>query len=184
MKILPEMPALRFPLGVSTGFLVSKIIHPVRQTSKVAQPGRVLPVRSVRVLVVEDNAFVRRGICSLLSGDGTLEVVCETADGNEAIAKAQELLPDLVLLDIRLHGISGIEAARQIRRVAPESRIIFLSQFDSIQIAKEAMQTGAHGYIVKSDAGQDLLRGIRAVQRGEPFVSQRLVAKGWAETEG
>jgi DNA-binding NarL/FixJ family response regulator len=141
-------------------------------------------VRSVRVLVVEDNAFVRRGICSLLSGDGTLEVVCETADGNEAIAKAQELLPDLVLLDIRLHGISGIEAARQIRRVAPESRIIFLSQFDSIQIAKEAMQTGAHGYIVKSDAGQDLLRGIRAVQRGEPFVSQRLVAKGWAETEG
>ena len=108
-----------------TGFLVSKIIDPLRQTSKVAQPGRVLPVRSVRVLVVEDNAFVRRGICALLCGDSTLDVVCETADGDEAIAKAQELLPDVVLLDIRLHGISGIEAARKIRGVAPESRIIF-----------------------------------------------------------
>jgi two-component system NarL family response regulator len=139
-------------------------------------------VRSVRVLVVEDNAFVRRGICSLLAGDSALDVVCETADGHEAIAKAEELLPDVVLLDIRLHGISGIEAARQIRLVAPESRIIFLSQFDSIQIAREAMQTGAHGYIVKSDAGQDLLRGIQAVRRGEAFASQRLVAKGWAKT--
>jgi len=140
-------------------------------------------VHPVRILVVEDNAFVRRGICALLSGDSTLDVVCQTADGDEAIAKAQELLTDVVLLDIRLHGISGIEAARKIRRVAPESRIIFLSQFDSIQIAREAMQTGAHGYIVKSDAGQDLLRGIRAVRRGEPFVSQRLVAKGWGETK-
>ena len=113
----------------------------------------------VRVLVVEDNAYVRRIICSLLSGDAMLDVVCETSDGDEAIAKAQEPLPDIVLLDIRLHGISGIEAARQIRRVAPESIIVFLSQFDSIQIAKEAMQTGAQGHIVKSDAGHDLLRG-------------------------
>jgi two-component system NarL family response regulator len=137
----------------------------------------------VRVLVVEDNAFVRRGICALLSGDSTLDVVCETADGNEAVAKAQELLPDVVLLDIRLDGISGIEAAQKILRVAPESRIIFLSQFDSIQIAREALQTGARGYIVKSDAGQDLLSGIRAVRRGEAFVSRRLVAKGWVQTE-
>ena len=138
-------------------------------------------MHSVRVLVVEDNAVVRRSICSLLAGDSTLDVICETADGDEAIAKAQELRPDVVLLDIRLHGTSGIEAARQIRRVAPESRIIFLSQFDSIHIAREAMQTGAHGYIVKSDAGQDLLRGIQAVRRGKAFVSQRLIDKGWVQ---
>jgi len=138
-------------------------------------------MHSVRVLVVEDNAVVRRRICSLLAGDSTLDVICETADGDEAIAKAQELRPDVVLLDIRLHGTSGIEAARQIRRVAPESRIIFLSQFDSIHIAREAMQTGAYGYIVKSDAGQDLLRGIQAVRRGKAFVSQRLIDKGWVQ---
>ena len=138
-------------------------------------------MHSVRVLVVEDNAVVRRSICSLLAGDSTLDVICETADGDEAIAKAQELRPDVVLLDIRLHGTSGIEAARQIRRVAPESRIIFLSQFDSIHIAREAMQTGAYGYIVKSDAGQDLLRGIQAVRRGKAFVSQRLIDKGWVQ---
>lgn len=127
---------------------------------------------------------MRRSICSLLSGDSTLDVVCETADGDEAIAKAEDLLPDVVLMDIRLHGISGIEAARQIRRVSPKSRIIFLSQFDSIQIAKEAMQTGAQGNVVKSDAGQELLRGIHTVRQGEAFVSQRLVAKGWVRAAG
>jgi DNA-binding NarL/FixJ family response regulator len=138
-------------------------------------------MKSVRILVVDDNAVVRRSICSLLAVDSALDVVCETADGDDAIVKAQELRPDIVLLDIRLQGTSGIEAARQIRRVAPESRIIFLSQFDSLHIAREALQTGAHGYIVKSDAGQDLLRGIRAVRRGKPFVSQRLIDKGWAQ---
>jgi DNA-binding NarL/FixJ family response regulator len=183
MKNLPGTLALRFRAGGYTGFMVSNRVELLRQTAKLARRGETLQVRTVRVLVVEDNVFVRRGICSLLSGDSTLDVVCETADGNEAIAKAQELMPDVVLLDIRLHGISGIEAARKIRRVSPESRIIFLSQFDSIQIAREAMQTGAHGYIVKSDAGQDLLRGIHAVRRGEPFVSQRLVAKGWGQRE-
>src|SRR5258708_20341023 len=109
-----------------------------------------------RVLVVEDNAFVRRSICSLLSGDPTLGVVCETADGDEAIAKAQELLPDVVLLGIRLHGISGIEAARQIRRVSPESRIIFLNQFDSIQTAREAMHTAAPSHTRNSTTRHDL----------------------------
>jgi two-component system, NarL family, response regulator NreC len=137
----------------------------------------------VRVLVVDDNLYVRRGICTLLSTDPALHVVCDTADGEDAIAKAQDLQPDLILLDISLGATSGIEAAGKIRKVSPHSRIIFVSQYDSIHVAREAMRVGAHGYIVKSDAGQELLRGIRAVVQGKGYVSQRLVAQGWATPE-
>ncbi|MGB9198287.1 MAG: response regulator transcription factor, partial [Terriglobales bacterium] len=89
------------------------------------------------------------------------------------------LRPDIILLDITLPGISGIQAARQIRVISPDSRIIFLSQHDSIQIAKDALSVGAQGYVVKSDAGRDLLRAIQAVQQGETFVSRTLMARGW-----
>jgi DNA-binding NarL/FixJ family response regulator len=133
----------------------------------------------IRVLVVDDHAMVRRGICSVLSNDKTLDVVCQTANGEEAVKKAEELLPDLILLDIGLPGISGLEAARQIRKVAPKSQIVFLTQHNSLEMVREAMSTGAHGYIVKCDAVRDLLRGIRAVREGKPFfVSDCLVSQG------
>ena|SRR2546425_7587054 len=133
---------------------------------------------SIRVLVVDDHTVVRRAVCSLLSTEPTLDVICETADGEEAVRKSEELKPDLILLDIGLPGISGIEAARRIRKVSPKSRILFLSQHDSLHMAMEAMKTGAHGYIVKVDAARDLLRGIRAILDGTPFFSDRLIAQG------
>ena len=79
----------------------------------------------------------------------------------------------------RLPGMSGIQAARRIRVISPDSRIIFLSQHDSVQIAKDALSAGAQGYVVKSDAGLDLLNAIQAVQNGREFVSRTLVARGW-----
>jgi DNA-binding NarL/FixJ family response regulator len=82
-------------------------------------------------------------------------------------------------MDISLPGISGIEAARNIRRVSPQSRIIFVSQHDSIRIAKDALSVGALCYVVKSDAGRDLLPAIDACQRGQTFVSRTLMARGW-----
>jgi DNA-binding NarL/FixJ family response regulator len=133
----------------------------------------------VRLLVVDDHAVVRRSICSLLSQDPTLDVICETASGEEAVEKAGELHPDLVLLDIGLPRISGIEAARQIRRVSPNSQIIFLSQHDSLNMAKEAMKVGGHGYVTKIDAGPELLKAIHAVREGTRFVSQRIRDQGW-----
>jgi|SRR5581483_2610599 len=99
---------------------------------------------AVRVLVVDDHAIVRRSICSLLSSDLAVDVICQTADGEEAVMKAGELQPDLVILDIGLPGINGIEAARQIGRVSPKSQIIFLSQHDSLHMAKEALRVGGH----------------------------------------
>ena len=133
----------------------------------------------VRVLVVDDHAIVRRTICELLSRDPTLDVVCQTASGEEAVQKAQELQPDLVLMDISLPGMSGIEAARQVRSVSPKSYIIFLSQHDSLQMANEAMKAGGHGYITKIDAASELLAAIRSVREGNRFVSQRIRSQGW-----
>ena len=133
----------------------------------------------IRVLVVDDHAVVRRAICSLLSSDPALNVVCQTTDGEQAVLKAEELQPDLVLLDIGLPGISGIETARHLRRVSPNSQIIFLSQHDSLQMVEDAVRAGGNGYVAKMDAGSDLLNAIRAVREGKQFVSQRIVSQGW-----
>lgn len=135
----------------------------------------------LRVLVVDDHAIVRHTICAYLSRDSTLNVICQAADGEEAVKKAEELRPDLVLLDIGLPNISGIEAARQIRIVSPQSRIIFLSQHDSLQMAIDAMKVGGHGYVTKIDAAAELLKAIHAVRDGTRFVSQRIRGQGWAE---
>jgi two-component system, NarL family, response regulator NreC len=132
-----------------------------------------------RVLIVEDHEIVRRGICALLSRDPTLVVIFQTADGEEAVKKAQELQPTLILLDVTLPGMSGIEAAYRLREVSPASKIIFLSQHDSLQIVKNAFKTGGHGYVLKSDAALDLLDAIRCVREGNQFVSERLLTQGW-----
>lgn len=108
-----------------------------------------------------------------------MDVICQTATGEEAVSKAEEFQPDLVLLDISLPGISGIEAARQIRKVSPQSRIIFLSQHDSSHIVKEAFKTGGHGYVIKTDAASELQNAIRAVLEGMRFVSQGIRDQDW-----
>ena len=137
---------------------------------------------AIRVLLVDDHEIARRGIRSVLARDANLDIVGESADGEEAVQKAGELQPAVILLDISLPGISGIQAARRIRVVSPETRIIFLSQHDSVQIAKDALSVGAHGYVVKSDAGHDLLAAINAAHEGRTFVSRTLVARGWSGT--
>lgn len=134
---------------------------------------------SIHVLVVDDHEIARRGIRSVLSTDPDLDVVSEAADGEEAVKRAAEFHPSIILLDITLPGISGIQAARRIRVVSPDSRIIFVSQHDSVQVAKDALSTGAYGYVVKSDAGLDLLAAIRTVHEGREFVSRTLLARGW-----
>jgi DNA-binding NarL/FixJ family response regulator len=125
---------------------------------------------SIRVLVVEDFLPFRQFICSTLEQRGDVQVVGEVSDGLEAVHKAVELKPDLILLDIGLPTLNGIEAARQIRELAPESRIIFLSQESSPDIIEEAFGLGAQGYVVKTHAGNELLAAIEAVMLKKPFV--------------
>lgn len=134
----------------------------------------------IKVLVVDDHELARRGIRAVLSNDASLDVVCEAADGEQAIKGAAEFHPTIILLDITLPGMSGIEAARRIRVVSPKSRIIFVSQHDSIQIARDALSVGAQGFVVKSDAGLDLLDAIQTVHQGRQFISRTLISQGWS----
>ena len=100
-----------------------------------------------------------------------LQVIAEVSDGLEAVQKAVELQPDLILLDIGLPSLNGIEAARQIRKLLPESEIIFLTQESSAEVMQEAFSLGARGYIVKAKAGSELLTAVEAGLLGKTFVS-------------
>jgi DNA-binding NarL/FixJ family response regulator len=130
-----------------------------------------MEMSSVRVLVVDDFEPFRRFICKTLAKRPNLKVVCEVSDGLEAVQKAEELQPDLIFLDIGLPTLNGIAAARQIRTLAPESKIIFVSQESSPEVMHEALNLGARGYVVKTRAGSDLIAAVDAVLDGRRFLS-------------
>jgi DNA-binding NarL/FixJ family response regulator len=123
------------------------------------------------VLVVEDFEPFRSFVCSALKQKPELEVVCELSDGLAAVQKADELKPDLILLDIGLPGLNGIEAGRQIRKLVPKAKIIFLTQESSQDVVQEALRLGALGYVVKTRAGSDLMPAVEAVLQGKQYVS-------------
>jgi DNA-binding NarL/FixJ family response regulator len=129
---------------------------------------------SVRVLLVDDYEPFRRAIASRLQEQPELLVIAEASDGFEAVEKAKELQPDLILLDIGLPKQNGIEAARQIQEVSPISKILFVSECRSADIAEAAVNTVGGGYVVKPDITRDLLVAVDAVVKGERFLSARL----------
>ncbi len=129
---------------------------------------------SVRILVVEDFEPFRRFLSAILQTIREEVQVSEASDGALAVEQAQKLRPDLILLDIGLPKLNGIEAARQIRKLSPESKILFVSQESSPDLAHAAFDAGANGYIVKTDVGSELVTGVNAVLRGKVFVSTRL----------
>jgi DNA-binding NarL/FixJ family response regulator len=128
----------------------------------------------IRILVVDDFEPWRRFVLSVLKKRPELQVIFEASDGLEAVQKAEELRPDLILLDIGLPRLNGIEATRRIRKVAPDSKILFVSQESSAELAQEALRLGAWGYVIKAHAGRELLPAIEAVIRGQSFVSASL----------
>src|SRR6201998_3573122 len=134
-----------------------------------------LETSSSRVLVVEDSEPFRRFICSMLGKRPELQIIGEVSDVLKAVHKAQELQPDLILLDIGLPTLNGIDAARRIRKVAPHSKILFVSQESSTDVAQEALDLGALGYVVKAHAGRELLVAVEALRQGRQFVWA-----GWA----
>ena len=121
--------------------------------------------------MVDDFEPFRQFVCLTLVKGRDLQVVGEASDGLEAVQKAAELKPDLILLDIELPTLNGIEAARQIRKLALESKIIFLSQESSADVVQAGLSVGAWGYVVKTRAGSDLLAALDAVMSGKKFVS-------------
>lgn len=137
---------------------------------------------SVRALVVDDFEPFRRFVASVLQELPTVQVICEASDGLEAVQKAEELQPDLIVLDIGLPKLNGLEAARQIRQLSPNSKILFLSQESSAEVVQEALGLGAFAYVVKSDAGRELLTSVNAVLRGEKFFGGRFSGRDSAAT--
>jgi len=130
---------------------------------------------SIRVLVVEDFAPFRQLICKTLANRPHLQVIGEVSDGLEAVQRALELKPDLILLDIGLPSLGGIEAARQIRKLSPGSKIIFLSQESSPDVVQEAVSLDTCSYVLKTKAGSDLFAAVDAVLDGVRFVSGGLL---------
>lgn len=128
----------------------------------------------VRILVVEDFAPFRQLICSTLGANPDLQVIGEVSDGPEALQQAEKLQPDLILLDIGLPTLNGIETARRICKLAPNSKIIFLTQESDVEVVQEAVNSGACGYVLKARAETDLEAAIEAVLEGKRYISEGL----------
>lgn len=130
---------------------------------------------AIRVLIVDDNPAWRRFVASTLQNKSEFQVVGEVGDGLESVHRAEELNPDLVIMDIGLPTMNGIEATRRIRNVLPMSQVVCLTENRSWDIAQEALRSGAAGYVVKADAGRELWKAIEAVLQGMQFVSASLI---------
>jgi DNA-binding NarL/FixJ family response regulator len=145
--------------------------HPTEsQTERAAEP--------IRVLIVDDHPVYRFGLCALLQAEPGMEVVGEASSGEEAVAKAAELQPAIVLMDLNLPGINGIEATRRIVQAQPQVGVLVITMFDDDSVFG-AMRAGARGYLIKGVEGDETLRAIRAVANGEaifsPTVAKRLL---------
>ncbi|MCH7970912.1 MAG: response regulator transcription factor [Chloroflexi bacterium] len=133
----------------------------------------------IRVLIADDHPVVRSGLRALIETETGMEVVGDAADGKEAIEKAGQLLPDIVLLDLMMPGVSGLEAIEGIQKYDSDIHILVLTSFDQDDLLFPAIKTGAHGYLLKDSSPEDLLRAIRQVSRGEsslhPTIARKLI---------
>ena len=132
---------------------------------------------AVRVLVVDDHALFRRGLVSLLSGQRDFQVVGEAANGREALSQARDSMPDIVLMDIAMPDVDGLEATRRIKQDIPYVRIVILTVSDDDQSLFEAIKAGAQGYLLKKIEPQALLNTLRQVARGEACISRSMATK-------
>lgn len=131
--------------------------------------------RTVRIILVDDFKPWRRFVATLLQENPDWEIICEATDGLEAVQKAEEFHPDLILLDISLPKLNGIEAAASIRKIVPGMKILFVSENRDSDIATAALNTGGHGYLVKSDGATELLVAVETVLSGKRFISSTFI---------
>jgi len=131
----------------------------------------------VRVLIADDQALFRRGLYVVLGTEEGIEVVGEAENGEEAIAKAAETAPDVVLMDVRMPKVNGIEAAREIRALSPSTKILMLTVSDEEEDLYEAIKAGANGYLLKEISVEEVAEAIRAVVQGQSLISPSMASK-------
>ena len=128
-------------------------------------------MKSLRILIVDDHDLMRRGVKTLLQARAGWEVCGEAKTGREAVTKSEELKPDILVLDISMPDLNGVEAARRIRKVSPNTEILILSMHYSDQLIREIVDAGVRGYIVKSDSDRDLIMAIETLAKHKPFFT-------------
>jgi len=128
----------------------------------------------ITVLLVDDHTYIRKGIRSLLATTEDIEVVATAANGIDAIMKARSLRPDIVIMDLSMPFIDGVEAIKQIRMDCPSARILTLSLHDSPEYVKQSLEAGAHGYVLKESAAIELPDAIRSLYNGSRYFSKRI----------
>ena len=131
-------------------------------------------MNKVRILVADDHEVVRAGVRSLLESESGCEVCAEAVTGRQAVALAQQHKPDIVVMDITMPELNGLEAARQILKAIPGVQVLILSVHESKELVREILDAGAHGYVLKSDAGHELTAALRALRQGETFFTSRI----------
>jgi DNA-binding NarL/FixJ family response regulator len=125
----------------------------------------------LQILIVDDHAVVRRGVRSLLESQADWEIAGEATTGREAVELAKQLQPDIVVMDLSLPELSGLDATRHILKESPRSEIVVLTMHHSEELAREALQAGARGYVLKSDADQSLISAIESLRQHKPFLT-------------
>ena len=131
----------------------------------------------IRIMLADDHTLFRQGIRTLISAEADMEVVGEASNGGDAVDKANEVRPDVVLMDIGMPGLSSFESTRQIKKSRPETKVLFLTMYDDEDYLVEGMEVGASGYVLKDSPSQQLVAAVRDIWRGGSYLSPRMLSQ-------
>jgi len=134
-------------------------------------------MKKIRVLIAEDHTIVRQGLCALLRSEPDIEVVGEASDGLEVIEIAAKINPDVILMDIGMRNLNGLDATRKVKKILPHIRVLVLTMYDNEEWIFQILKAGATGYLIKDSAMTDLISAIRAVHRGDSYLSPSISRK-------
>jgi DNA-binding NarL/FixJ family response regulator len=144
-------------------------------------------MNKIKVIIAEDHTIVRKGLCALLQGEPDIEVIGEAENGREAIKIVETLLPDVVLMDIAMPGLNGLDTTRQLKKRFPKLKILILTMHDNEEYIFETLRAGASGYLIKRSAPNELISAIHSVYRDESFLSPAIskkVIEGFVQSGG
>jgi DNA-binding NarL/FixJ family response regulator len=137
---------------------------------------------TVRLLLVDDHEVVRRGLAALLEGNDEWEIVGEAGDGRSAVKLAEETRPDVIVMDVAMPELNGFEATRQILKAAPKTEVLILTLHDGEQLVRDVIEAGARGYVLKSDAGRELVAAVSSLARHQPYFTSAIAARVYEES--